>query len=81
MPCFIASELSVNNETKNSAPKKIIIPAQIIKDDPKKRAFLYSSLNLSKFFAPKFCHPIDRTAVFKPITGSKKTCSIRKAAP
>ena len=39
--------LSVNNETKNSAPIKIIIPAQIMKDEPNSKAFLYNSLRRS----------------------------------
>ena len=80
-PCLIASALSVNWDTKNSAPKNNIIPAPAIKDEPNKRALVYNSLIRLNFFAPKFCPPIDSTAVLRPITGNKKTCSTLKAAP
>ena len=57
------------------------MPAATIKDEPNKRAFEYNSLIRLNFFAPKFCPPIESTAVFRPITGNKKTCSTLKAAP
>ena len=75
------SELSVNLDTKNSAPKNKMIPAIAINEDPKNKALVYSSLIRSYAFAPKFCPPIESTAVFNPITGNKKTCSTLRAAP